>query len=33
MDVARVDSRMDKWLQSLADGAIRVLFRVSRVRS
>src|SRR4051794_24111580 len=33
VDVARVDSRVEKVLQSLADGAIRVLFRVSRVRS
>ena len=26
-------SRTEKWLQRMADGAVRVLFRVSRVRS
>jgi hypothetical protein len=33
VNVARMDSRMDRWLQGLADRAIAVLFRVSRVRS
>jgi hypothetical protein len=26
-------NRMDKWLQAAADGALWVLFRVSRVRT
>ena len=29
----RWTERTDRWLQSIADGAIRVLFSVSRVRS
>jgi len=34
VDMGRFDaSRMEKWVQTVADGAIRVLFRVSRVRS
>lgn len=28
-----VERRLDRWVQSVADGAIRALFKVSRVKS